>query len=72
MNIMSKSFPVVLRLEWADDRVTARQLISPDKHHSSRVLHAPSVDQVGSWLVAGRQPNLLQALWALSTSSHGI
>ncbi|KAK9850433.1 hypothetical protein WJX84_000076 [Apatococcus fuscideae] len=47
MNIMSKSFPVVVRLEWASGDVsTARYLAALDMDHLPRALHAPSVDQV--------------------------
>lgn len=47
MNIMSKSFPVVVRLEWASENVsTARYLATLGEDHLPRALHAPSIKQV--------------------------
>ena len=47
MSIMSKSFPVVVRLEWASEHVsTARYLATVDEDHLPRALHAPSIEQV--------------------------
>lgn len=49
MNIMSKSFPVVVRLEWASASAsTARYLVTLDMDNLPRALHCPSIDQVCS------------------------
>ena len=49
MNIMSKSFPVVVRLEWASaSACTARYLVTLDMDNLPRALHCPSIDQVCS------------------------
>ena len=48
MNIMSRSLPVIVRIEWADpSTITARYLLRQASGQAVQVLHAPTVTQVG-------------------------
>ena len=48
MNIMSKSLPVIVRLEWVPaSTISARNLLNLASAPATPELHAPSIDQVG-------------------------